>query len=198
MTTISNQWTTHTIKAFGGAPIGTFPMLKVAFGVFDARRREVGCAVYVEPSKTWSDATKANELDGKFSYSLETQRNGERFGASMGRSERFATVEEAQLAAEAAIERSRKAAAKKYGAAAAPAVVEAPAVEGLKIEVEIEDVSAEVSSSFACQRCGQPCNGRASINTGPRCYLCGKQMPEARPLGELISPLGELLDETSA
>ena len=111
-TTKSNAgWTTDTRH------LGAASRIAVSFGLYDSTGREVGCSATIEH---WEGCAESNGVAG-YVYRLGTLRDGATFGASMGirgarRAIRRATIEEAQRDAEAAIEKTRKAAAKKYGA----------------------------------------------------------------------------------
>lgn len=156
-TKLNAGWKTETRLDYRGEFI-TFSNIAVGFGFVDAKGREIGCSATIE---YWGGTVETNGVGG-YVYILGTLRDGERFGASMGirgarRAIRRATIEEAQRDAEAAIEKTRKAQAKKYGAtieaAPAPVVDAAPEAEAAPVVAESTPVEAEASaapSRFAC------------------------------------------------
>lgn len=90
----------------------------IDFGLVDAKGRAIGTCLFVQPNlrRRYADGTWTCTALGTFSYSIQSTRNGGLFGGIPKDEGDFATIGEAKAAAEKAVERSRKAQARKHGA----------------------------------------------------------------------------------
>lgn len=112
----------------------------IDFGLVDASGRRVGARLFVQPNTRgeYVDGVWFSVALGSFSYSIQTTRNGALFGPLPRHTGKFATVAEAKAAAELAVERSRKAQARKYGTT----VEESRAAKAVQSEKRREKVAA--------------------------------------------------------